>query len=278
MNCFQIIKTILDEAYNDIEGNEIEKDQMISEALEYLRNQYSSLMNGAIIDYSNPITRFAYIYVYVTSHANLVYSIIEKTTELNSIFDQQKTTVSCIGGGPGSDFLGILKYLMISGKKNPVKFQLCDKEKTWAESWHDVDDKVDPGFRISTSYLPFDVTKPEDWSLHAKYLQADIFTMIYFMSEVASLREVVDPYFTNLFQKSKPGSTFLFVDNNSKSFYEWFDELANENGVSIIKSQETFMVAPSDEKRADLGVYYEKFSSPKLKANVAYRVAIKVDS
>lgn len=44
MNCFQIIKSVLDEAYNEIEGNETEKDQLISEGLEYLRNQYSKLL------------------------------------------------------------------------------------------------------------------------------------------------------------------------------------------------------------------------------------------
>lgn len=276
MNCFQIIKTVLDEAYSVIEGDEQEKDRMIGEALEYLRGQYAKLMEGADIDYSHPVTRFAYIYTYVTSHANLVCSIIENTPELQAVFDQQdKTNVSCIGGGPGSDLLGILKYLMTSGKKKAVKFQLCDREKTWAESWSDVDDKVDPEFRISTSYLPLDITNSQDWMPHAKHFQADLFTMIYFMSEVASSKEVANLYFSSLFSQAKKGSLFLFVDNNSKDFYSWFDDLAMSNGVSIIKQEETYMTAPVDEKKDDLGIYFKKFSSPKLKANVAYRVARK---
>jgi hypothetical protein len=75
MNCFQIIKSVLDEAYEEIQGNEAEKDQLISDALEYLRVEYSKLIDGVDIDYSHPVTRFAYIYTYVTSHANIVCTI-----------------------------------------------------------------------------------------------------------------------------------------------------------------------------------------------------------
>jgi hypothetical protein len=276
MNCFQIIKSVLDEAYEEIQGNEAEKDQLISDALEYLRVEYSKLLDGVDIDYSHPVTRFAYIYTYVTSHANIVCTIIENSSDLRAIFDNDRVNVACIGGGPGSDFLGILKYLMINDKKPTVKFQLCDREKTWAESWSDVDDKVDPKFRISTSYLPLDVTDPEDWQPHTKSFQSDLFTMIYFMSEVCALRNEADEYFDNLFEKARQGAFFLFVDNNNSDLYNWFDELASNYGIEIIKKIETSMNAPVDENKYDLGRYYEKFSYPKLKANVAYRIGRKI--
>ena len=275
MNCFQIIKSVLDEAYSQIEGDESEKDESISDALIYLRDQYSKLLTGVNIDYSHPITRFAYIYTYVTSHANLVSTIITKSSDLNVLFNEEKVNVACLGGGPGSDFLGILKYLMLSGKKPRVSFQLCDKEKTWAESWNGVDDMVDPEFRISTSYLPIDVTKPKDWQSFTKYFQSDLFTMIYFMSEVLAFRDKADEYFANLFEKAKYGALFLFVDNNSPEFYNWFDELAHKFGVEILNSRQETIIAPTHEEKTDLGEYYTKFDSPKIRANVAYRIGRK---
>jgi hypothetical protein len=36
MNCFQIIKSVLEEAYVQIPGDEAEKDEVINDALEYL--------------------------------------------------------------------------------------------------------------------------------------------------------------------------------------------------------------------------------------------------
>lgn len=66
MNCFQIIKSVLDEAYSQIPGDENEKDEKIQGALEYLRGEYSRLLVECTIDYKDPIIRFAYIYAYVT--------------------------------------------------------------------------------------------------------------------------------------------------------------------------------------------------------------------
>jgi hypothetical protein len=186
--------------------------------------------------------------------------------------------VACIGGGPGSDFLGIIKYLMKNKKSPKISFQLCDREKTWAESWSDVDGKVDPGLRISTSYLPLDVTNPQDWTNYTKYFQSDLFTMIYFMSEVYAEREEADEYFSNLFSQAKSESLFLFVDNNKAEFYDWFDKLAENHNIKIIEKDETIMNVPFDEQKSDLGIYLEKFDYPKLRANVAYRIAKKEDN
>lgn len=275
MNCFQIIKSVLDEAYNQISGNESEKDEKILGAIEYLREEYKRLSVQCNVNYNDPVIRFAYIYVYVTSHANLVCNLVEENSNLSDLFNNQKVNVACIGGGPGSDFLGILKYLMTTNKSPNVRFQLCDKERAWAESWIDVDDKVDPEFRISTSYLPLDVTKRNDWEVHTKYLQSDLFTMIYFMSEVYSLSHSANDYFMNLFSQAKPDSLFLFVDNNAEYFYNWFDRLAQDNSISILQQDRIRMMLPWDEQKSDLGEYCEKFSPPKVTANVAYRIGIK---
>lgn len=278
MNCFQLIKSVLDEAYSQIPGDDVSKDNDIKEAIKYLRGEYRNLWKENNITYSHPITRFAYIYTYVTSHANLVSTLIENHDYLGKLFDQPRVNVACIGGGPGSDFLGILKYLMVNYKTPTVKFQLCDKEKTWAESWCDVDDKIDPEFRISTSYLPLNVTDPDDWKAHNKYFQSDLFTMIYFMSEIYSLKDLANEYFANLFSQAKRGSLFLFVDNNNPKFYGWFDELANKHSINTINSNVGKMSLPFHEDKNDLDIYFEKFQDigkPKIIADVAYRIGRK---
>jgi hypothetical protein len=277
MNCFQIIKSVLDEAYVQIPGDEAKKDEVINDALEDLRREYLQLLQECNINYSDPTIRFAYIYAYVTSHSNLVCNIIEQNPVLGDLFDNQKVKVACIGGGPGSDFLGILKYLMTNKKSPNIQFHLYDREKSWGESWSDVEDKVeDLDFRISTSYMPLDVTKRDDWEPHIKYFQSDLFTMIYFMSEVFSLRDSADEYFAHLFDQAKIGSLFLFIDNNSSEFYTWFDQLAEHHKIDILSSNETKMTVPLDEEKSDLGKYLTKFSSPKLTAKVAYRIGRKV--
>src|SRR6185295_12815544 len=113
MNVFQLIKSVLDEIYARLAGDETSKDSQIKTQAKTLSKHYASLATkGVSHDYADPITRFAYIYVYVTSHANAVYQLIGRHTPLRNLFHRDLVNITCIGGGPGSDFLGILKYIL----------------------------------------------------------------------------------------------------------------------------------------------------------------------
>lgn len=275
MNCFQIIKTVLDESYNAIPGDEPTKDAAIKTELVELRRQYAKLLLAGCIDYSNPCKRFAYIYRYTTSHANIVYTIIQRSEILRPLFDQPKLITACIGGGPGSDFLGILKYCLENGKHPELKALILDRDPAWSESWSDVDDKIGPDFRISTVFHPFDVTAPNNWRMFTKHFNADFFTLIYFMSEVYAVRAQAQDYFTTLFSNMRRGAVMLYVDNNAPAFTDWFDSLVVGHNIKIHKSSATDAQLPTGEEKKDLGEYYTKFGSPKLTADIAYRIAEK---
>lgn len=277
MNVFQLIKTVLDELYSRIpKDSEQEKDDAIRQAITALRDAYPQLATGIKVDYSDITTRFAYIYIYVTCHANLVYQVMRASPELTELFNNEKVNVTCVGGGPGSEILGILKYISRENKTPFVRFTLFDKESGWAECWNDVDEKLTSQVHISTFYQAFDVTKPDTWSIYDKYLKADLFSMIYFMSEINSLRNSADAFFSNFFEKAKPGALFLYIDNNNVQFYEWFDSLVKTHSLSVLQSKEFFtQITDYDEEKRDLGAFWDKFGDPKLKANIAFRVCRK---
>jgi len=275
MNCFQLIKTVLDEAYAAIPGNDKAKDTSINAALDELSREYADLLSKGCVDYSDPCKRYAYIFKYTTSHANIVYTIIRRSSHLRSLFDRDKLTVACVGGGPGSDFLGILKYCMQDEKHPELKALILDRDSAWSESWSDVDDKIGPSFRISTNFQPLDVTDPSSWKTYTKHFNADLFSLIYFMSELYAVRKKAQDYFESLFSNMKPGAIILFVDNNSSAFRDWFDTLASECGISIDESDEIDAQMPSDEEKKDLGEHFVKFGSPKLTANIAFRIGVK---
>jgi hypothetical protein len=100
--------------------------------------------------------------------------------------------------------------------------------------------------------------------------------MIYFMSEINSLRDQAEPFFTHLFANAKKGALILYVDNNNKTFYAWFDSLvAAHNWKVLISNEETLGMEDYREEKRDLEPYYSKFQDPKLSANIAYRVCEK---
>jgi hypothetical protein len=285
MNCFQLVKTVLDDLYQEITSEyEADTDRAIRERIDQLHKYYgkSGNGNGIVITFSDPVTRFAYIFLSTTAHANIVYELITQSRVLQKAFDTEMLKVSCIGGGPGSDLLGILKYLSLhytSDQLNSLMCYLCDQEKAWRESWCDVGSKLDSDFPCSvhTFSWELDVFDDEDLVSHRKIFEADLFTMIYFFSDpgVFNSKEDVRGFFEYWFARAKPGALFLFVDNSSWIFYNWFDDIAAQCRLVIVENEKQdfshFVMDWREEKR-DLGIYFEKFGDPKIQADIVYRV------
>lgn len=286
MNCFQLVKTVLDNLYNEIYAvEESSTDNIIASKLMYLSKKYENLedVNPADIDYNDPATRFAYVYRYTTAHANIVFQRIRDLPILREAFNSNTFTVGWLGGGPGSDLLGILKFMNVCGIPESLKklrCTTCDKEQTWNETWYNIDGKIENSFPFSSSFhfLPVDITEPKSLTVARKIADTDLFTMIYFLSEVYAYREDAREFFECLFAQAKPGALLFFVDNSRQKFYNWFDEVAISNGWEIAEQVNYFSFqTENDEEKEFLGDYYTKFGFPKLRAEIAYRVYRKTE-
>lgn len=273
MNCFKLVKSVLDEQYGAILGTNAEKDDAIQNALDYLGECYTKLRYECKIDYADPVIRFAYIFRYVTAHADYVCSRIHSTA-LKDLLKADKLNISCIGGGPGSDLVGVLKCVEKAGTKPTLRFTLLDREKAWYESWYDVGDKLATSLQTNVNFLPFDVTEPKSWEPHRKYLNSDLFTLIYFVSETFALRDKAVTYYADLFTNAAKGAYFLYIDNAHSVFSDWFDGLWKDRGIKLIEGNAIRITTDPQEERTDLGAY-TRFGFPKLRADVAYRVLRK---
>jgi hypothetical protein len=277
MLCFQLVKTVLDELYERIplERND-QKDELIKEKIAHLEQAYRKLHLGLPIDHSDIATQFAYIQRYVTCHANLVYEIIKTAPKLKSLFDQPKAKITCIGGGPGSELIGILKFLLEANKKPKLSFNLYDREKGWGDCWEDIHEKLNLPMDINSRCSPMDVLNQKDWRSNTKYLNSDLFSMVYFLSEIEKKKQEATPFFDNLFAKAQVGSLFLFIDNRNAKYYGWFDQLISRHSIQVLTSyQGSMKIWDRAEEKQDLAVYYKKFGPPKLTAEAAYRVCRK---
>jgi hypothetical protein len=278
MNCFQLVKRILDETYEKIPGSPEAKNAAVKEALGVLSGEYSHLLSGGTVklDYASPAVRFAYMFAYVTSHTCIVYDAFDLSKDLQAVVNKEKATISCIGGGPGSDFLGVMRYVMNRGLKPRLRFNMFDRERAWSNTWDYVEDKIDKAVPISTAYNQFDVTDPNTWRAYDKFLASDLFTMIYFMSEVWGLRTAAEPFFEYFLAGASKGALVLYVDNRVSEFTDWFDRLAAQHGWEPLLQEAADFVPPPDEEKNDLGEYLKMFDwSPKLKTRVDIRVARK---
>ena len=112
MTIFELVKLALDELY--IEGTE-EHGAEITRQVKYLADSYRKLgsEDRDPIDYKDPAIRFAYVYKYTASHGDYVVQALEaaRKAQKGDLFKSDSLRLSCIGGGPGSDVIGVLKYL-----------------------------------------------------------------------------------------------------------------------------------------------------------------------
>jgi|JI10StandDraft_1071094.scaffolds.fasta_scaffold103250_4 SAM-dependent methyltransferase len=276
MKVFELIKTILDDTYSKLPEP---RDTTLAQRMEKLTNTYRDLTTNDPPDYADPVTRFAYVYKYTTCHACIVAKKIQAVPELRQMFVVNRDTwtkVACVGGGPGSDYLGVVKHKMLHQPCGNLKCFLLDREQAWGDTWADVDERAEGlGFRISTHFQALDIADENTWRHQTRYLEADLFTFIYFISEVYKRTFETERYLNNIFSAAKPGALFLFIDNDKPFYCEPFDAVARKHLEYLCGGSERY-VADASEQKTDLDPYFTTFSGyrhqPKLTAYIAWRV------
>lgn len=287
MTIFQLVKIALDALYAEAEHSfGADAAVRISEQIKYLSKSYGELNQSKRepVNYKNPATRFAYVYKYVASHGDYVLQVLQALRKAlgKPIFQPGSLRVTCVGGGPGSDIIGLLKYLDECNDTEKVKKVTCyllDREQAWADTWTELDDSLSVDLLLHANFQPLDVTSPESWAHQKKFLQADLFTMSYFVSEVMTLDQegTVTSFWQTLFREAKPGALFLYDDNGHDAFNSYFDGQWKSAGLECILNSTNQDIWPSyNEQKTDLGEYLGMFGqSPKLKTSLTYRVLRK---
>jgi hypothetical protein len=287
MTLFELVKAALDELYEQGKaqyGKDL--DDAIKTQMGYLSGAYSKLNDASrkAISYRDPATRFAYVYKYVATHGDYVVQLMERLrAELNQpIFRSRLARVSCVGGGPGSDIIAVLKYLAENNTEEKVEKLTCyllDREQAWADTWTELDESLEIDLSLNVNFQALDVTEPDSWEFQKKFLQADLYTMSYFVSEVHALdkKGVVTKFWEKLFAEAKPGAIFLYDDNGHDLFNNYIDERAAKAKLKVLLSDNNVRWTPRySEQASELGEFRQKFGQqPKLQGYLSYRAFVK---
>ncbi|WP_374598328.1 hypothetical protein [Sphingosinicella sp.] len=288
MTLFELVKLALDELYTEGKKEHGELlDDKIKEKISYLSDCYKELVNTKRqpVDYRDPATRFAYVLKYVATHGDYVVQALEelKIANKGTIFQSETARLTCIGGGPGSDVTGVIKYLS-ENKDEPLKKLTCyllDGEQSWADTWTEIGDAISSDVAINVNFQPLDVTKPTSWASQKKFLRADLFTFIYFVSEVKSFDNsgVIGDFWEKIFTESDVGTNFLYVDNGHKEFNEFFDSFwRSRKDIQVLYEQDNQWTTPRYSEQSDhLGEYKSRFEQhPKMKSMITIRILKKI--
>jgi hypothetical protein len=273
MKCFDVVRMVLDETYGEIPGDKKTKDAKINTAMTAMSKQYKDhLMESGGPPFGDPITRFSYVLRYVPAHAHWLYDLLDGCDEAAAILESGRARVTCIGGGPGSDVVGLLKLLDEREIDCKLFCELIDGCEDWKTTWGDLAWQLDLDEALHTDYVIHDVGKPKSWKSPSKIHKADIVTLSFFVSEIYHLDQA-EEYLTMMLGKLKAGAIVVMNDNKTPEVYTLMDKIAKAAGLKTIKSGKgENKIYDSGEDMDVIKDYTAKFGNSKLTGQCAWRI------
>lgn len=277
MKCFDVVQKVLDATYTEIPGTDRQRDAAVTKALEKMSDQYrNKLVTSGGPDFSDPVTRFAYVHLYVPSSAHWLYELINWWPEAKKVFDAPKVRMTSLGGGPGSELVGVLKFM--EGYKTPALFcEIVDGCIDWKQTWSDLAFTIDWPHGLHTDYVIHDAGNEGTWAAPSNFEKTDLFTVNFFASEIFHLGKPAKKYLTKAFKRARSGAIVLFQDNDAATFTNWFDAICADSSLKTIRSGHGERKVYDRGERTSVVYNGEKFGrGARLTGRVAWRVLKKV--
>ena len=226
---FKIIRNILEtrvESY--AQDNNLSEEQVLLEIRQKMDQTYDEYWSeNPQIDYGDPLCRLGYLYRYAAANADVFERSLNDSNLLANFSDagKQVLNVCAVGGGPGTELLGLAKHLIDKKDYLPRKidFTVLDLIPSWAETWQDLEDAVDAEFRasltglaapvVSPKFLPFDALKKDSYKDYAfMFKRADVVVFNYLFSENKNQFEAANEALGYLVGHMNANCRFVVID------------------------------------------------------------------
>lgn len=277
-----IIKKLFPRARKNIKDPDISVEAMVSRRLNQLSQGYGNrlLKDGRDpIDYSKATTHIAYCYRTMPAHGDWLSKVMDQAAgACKDALKSEKARICSIGGGPGSDILGVMKFAdkqgLLDGRK--FRFAVLDREVGWNIPRSYLVDTYRDEADVVASFVRFDVSRLNKWVADWFFSDADLFTFSFFLSEVWSFNKEssVSAFLQSLFDRAKVGAVFVYVDNGGAEFAPLADsEFARADMELLATGADKRMLMNFDEQCSILNEYQEQFGQkPKLTGDIAWRI------
>ena len=250
-----------------------------------LQSLYTSIWNPdkTPIDYSEPATQAAYVFTYLGANADLIYqTLCEAGEEATAVLGQTSPKIACMGGGPGSDLLGLVKFAeRLEQPPEELIVQVLDHHRSWWKMWDHTLSTFPEGMRYRVGFTKMDYKKRGNWVKNDKFLKSDVFIFSYSLSEVWRYNsdESIGEFIDLIVQSSKPGSLFIYSDNSGEYFDSHFErEFVARSDLRLVhRATYDHMLVGGDEQASDLDPHRAEIGrSPKLTGNATCAALVKI--
>jgi len=264
--------------------------QQLATALATLSAGYGSLAKGTnLIDYSSAATQAAYVYKYVPAHADLIYRELQASRErVRHVFEQPVVNLLCVGGGPGTELLGVLKFKeRLPAGGGQLRCRIWDRNAPWEAVIAAAAATAPAQIGVTANFDTFDWQFAGEWDAAAAVGDTDVLTLSYTLSEVWRFNGngAVSANLNRIICALKPGAVLVYSDNSGQAFDPHFEaNLLNRDDLTLLnRTDHTHMLVGSDEQMSDVADYRTWMGSGygtmcKLTGQATCAAFIKVDA
>lgn len=162
-------------------------DAAVKASLSALSAAYPTLMSPSrsVVDYRSAPTHIAYAFRCLAAHGDLLFRTLESgSLAVCKALKNDPLKIVCVGGGPGSDALGFIKFAERYGlSKRKLKFVFLDREPAWLA----VREALFPtfvGINAKQKFVQTDIAGGPPWANDWSFSDADLYTLSFALSEV----------------------------------------------------------------------------------------------
>lgn len=283
-----LIRRVLEQA---VDAYATAKGMSVSEVLTAIRTHIDSTAKEhqtaePDIKYEEPLCRLGYLYRHATANATLFELVLRESGELRSIIRKatdQRLNLCAVGGGPGTELLGLAKYLLRRpGFPKKITFTLLDNVPQWAETWQQLADAVELELQLATeeagsktcpsivpAFLPLDVLKAESYKSYAyQFSAAQVIVFNYLFSENKTRLAEAKGAVERLHAMAPKGCVFVVIDRleNNRTFSDGVVALFQDLFTKEISVHQFGGTLDGDEQTKDMGeLFYTTLGHPRVK-------------
>ena len=226
----EIIRDVIEEA---LERHKLNTGQTVDDLLRGVNdhieaNSRAHRTVAPVIQYDDPLCRLAYLYMHAAANATLFEWVIPRSRDLETVISdasREVLNICSIGGGPGTELLGLTKYLrnrrdLIPPRK--ISFTVIDSVTAWADTWTQLADATEDELRawfsgelptVAPMFLQYDALDTSICRTHAVQLsKCDVVVFNYFFSENKTRLDLADEAVTKLVETTRPDCVYVVID------------------------------------------------------------------
>lgn len=271
--CFERVVAVLNALGPQLPQN---AQPAVSAALTTLRAAYRGLQNPGLapIDYADITTQTAYVFGYLGANADLINrALCLDHAASQRVLNQPAVRIVAVGGGPGTELVGIYKYLdRHRCTCQRIEYLALDHHPTWQNLWPGVISTQPEGVTTTIAQVPFTIQGHIDGAALEAIAAADIVTFSYSLSETwrYGANGQVALTLDQIILALRPGALVLYSDNGGPNFDPHLDaNFSQRQDITVLGHDRLSQMVGNDEEKSVLNQWSEwiKNGSPKLKGD-----------